>query len=507
MTFDPFYNAAGIPLLSCLMCIPAFGAALLLIVKNKQMVRGLVLVTTLAEIIFALPLFVLFNKAASQMQFVEQVPWVAAWNLNYSVGIDGMSLPLVLLTILLSPLCVLYSWNAISTRVRGYYACLLIMESIMIGIFVSLNLVLFFFFWEAMLIPMFLLIGMWGGSRGYAAAMKFLLFTLGGSIFMLVGIVALYLYGGQTFDFAALSKAVLTDNVQFWLFIAFFLGFAVKIPIVPFHGWQPDAYAEAPTAVTVIMAAVLAKMGTYGFIRILLPLFPHAAMSLTQPMMVLSVITILYGAYCAIAQRELKRLIAYSSMSHMGFILLGITTMTSSGIDGSIIQMVSHGVITAGLFFWIGALEMRAGSTMIGDFGGLSTKAPIAATVFTILGLAATGFPGMSAFIGEFFILSGVFQGHFVIGGCAVLGIVLGVVYMCWIFYRLVLVKPPLPDNQKIIDFQWREIVCFVPLVIVIILVGVQPAVLLDFMRVSVEHLVNAIQAVQPVAAASGVLQ
>ncbi|NLI28691.1 MAG: NADH-quinone oxidoreductase subunit M, partial [Nitrospiraceae bacterium] len=323
MTFDPFYNAAGMPLLSILMLIPAAGALALLIPMSTASARVLAFAATVVTALFSLPLPALFNKAGSQMQFVERIPWVAAWNLEYSVGIDGISLPLVLLTVLISPVCVLASWQSIKTGVRGYLACLLLMESIMIGIFVSLNLILFFFFWEAMLIPMYLLIGMWGTERGRAAAMKFLLFTLGGSIFMLVGIIALYLLGGRTFDILALSKAGLPNGVQVWLFMAFFLGFAVKVPVVPFHGWQPDAYAEAPTAATIIMAAVLAKMGTYGFIRILFPLFPHAAWTLLEPMLALSVITVLYGAYCALAQQDLKRLVAYSSLSHMGFILLG----------------------------------------------------------------------------------------------------------------------------------------------------------------------------------------
>jgi NADH-quinone oxidoreductase subunit M len=486
------------------MLIPAVGALLLLMPMGSRAVRVLAFGTTLLTALFSIPLFAAFNKAASQMQFVERVPWVAAWNLEYSVGIDGISLPLVLLTVLISPVCVLASWESIATRVRGYYACLLLMESIMIGIFVSLNLVLFFFFWEAMLIPMYLLIGMWGSERGRAAAMKFLLFTLGGSIFMLVGIVAIYLLGGRTFDMLALSKAGLSHGAQFWLFIAFFLGFAVKVPVVPFHGWQPDAYAEAPAAATIIMAAVLAKMGTYGFIRILFPFFPHAAWTLLEPMLILSLITVLYGAYCALAQQDFKRLIAYSSLSHMGFILLGIVTLTRAGIDGSIIQMVSHGVITGGLFLWIAATEERLKTRMLSDFGGLSTAAPVSATILTILGLAATGFPGMSAFVGEFLILRGVFQGHFIIGGFAVFGVVLGVSYMCWAYYRMVLFKPASPYPQGFSDLGLREVFCFLPLISVVFVIGVQPGLLLEFMRASVDQLVAVLQAANAVAAASG---
>ncbi len=505
MMFDPFYNAAGMPLLSLLMLIPAVGALLLLIPMSSRAARLLALGTTLLTALFSLPLVHLFNKAASQMQFVERVPWVAAWNLEYSVGIDGISLPLVLLTVLISPICVLASWQSITARVRGFYACLLLMESIMLGIFVSLNLILFFFFWEAMLIPMYLLIGMWGSERGRAAAMKFLLFTLGGSIFMLVGIVAVYLLGGKTFDIMALSKTALPHAAQLWLFGAFFLGFAVKIPVVPFHGWQPDAYAEAPTVATVIMAAVLAKMGTYGFIRILFPFFPNAAWTFLEPMLVLSIVTILYGAYCALAQQDLKRLIAYSSLSHMGFILLGMATLTRAGIDGSIIQMVSHGVITGALFLWIGAAEERLKTRMLADFGGLSTAAPVSATIFTVLALAATGFPGMSAFVGEFLILSGVFQGHYVIGALAVFGVALGVAYMGWAYYRIILFKPASPYPKEFSDLGLREVVCLAPLVVVILVVGVQPGVLLDFMRASVDQMVSALQAVDAVKSAAEV--
>lgn len=503
--FDPFYNAAGMPLLSLLMIIPAAGALLLLLPMSARAARVMALGTTLLTALFSVPLWHLFNKAASQMQFVERVPWVAAWNLEYSVGIDGISLPLVLLTVLICPVCVLASWGSITSRVRGYYACLLLMESIMLGIFVSLNLILFFFFWEAMLIPMYLLIGMWGSERGRAAAMKFLLFTLGGSIFMLVGIIALYLLGGRTFDIVALSNAGLPHAAQLWLFSAFFLGFAVKVPVVPFHGWQPDAYAEAPTAATIIMAAVLAKMGAYGFIRILFPFFPNAAWTFLEPMLILSVATVLYGAYCALAQQDLKRLIAYSSLSHMGFILLGMATLTKAGIDGSIIQMVSHGVITGGLFLWIAAMEERLKTRMLADFGGLSTAAPFSAVVFTILALAATGFPGLSAFIGEFLILSGVFQGHYVIGAFAIFGVVLGVVYLSWACYRLILFKPATPYPPSFSDLTLREVVCLAPLLIVIVVVGVQPGILLDFMRSSVDQLVNMMQTADAVISASGV--
>ncbi|HMK44161.1 MAG TPA: NADH-quinone oxidoreductase subunit M [Dissulfurispiraceae bacterium] len=507
MIFDPFYNAAGVPLLSLLMLIPALGAALLGFRMSARAAQLLAFGATLLTALLSMPLYLLFNKAGSQMQFVERISWVAAWNLEYSVGIDGISLPLVFLTVLISPICVLASWQGITTRIRGYYACLLLMESIMLGIFVSLNLILLFFFWEAMLVPMYLLIGMWGSERGRAAAMKFLLFTLGGSIFMLVGIVAIYLLGGRTFDIGALSNAGLSHGAQLWLFIAFFLGFAVKVPVVPFHGWQPDAYAEAPTAATIIMAAVLAKMGTYGFIRILFPFFPHAAWTLLEPMMVLAVATVVYGAYCALAQRDLKRLIAYSSLSHMGFILLGIATLTKAGIDGSIIQMVSHGVITGGLFLWIASLEGRLKTRMVGDFGGLSRAVPVSATIFTLLGLAATGFPGLSAFVGEFLILSGVFQGHYIIGGVAVFGVVLGVAYMCWAYYRLILFRPAVPYPNGFGDLGLREAICFVPLLIVIVVVGVQPGILLEFMRTSVDHLIGVIQASAMASISAGVIR
>jgi len=502
-----FSDLHAAPMISIMMLVPAIAALFLLLPMSSRAVRVLSLCATLITALFSLPLWELFDKSTAQMQFVERIPWVDLWNLEYSVGIDGISLPLVLLTLLISPVCVLASWQGITTRLRGYYACLLLMESIMLGIFVSLNLVLFFFFWEAMLVPMYLLIGMWGSERGRVAAMKFLLFTLAGSIFMLVGIVAIFLLGGRTFDIAALSRSGLAQSAQIWLFIAFFIGFAVKVPVVPFHGWQPDAYAEAPTAATVIMAAVLAKMGTYGFLRVLFPFFPYAAQTFLEPLLVISLITILYGAYCALAQQDLKRLIAYSSLSHMGFILLGIATLSSIGIQGSIIQMISHGVITGALFLWIGTAEERFKTRMLRDFGGLSRVVPVSATVFTVLGLAATGFPGMSAFVGEFLILSSVFQGHLIIGATAIFGVVLGVVYMCWAYYRMVLFNPSSLYPQGVGDLRLREMMFFTPLVAVVLIVGVQPGILLELMRFSTDHLVMALHSVNAVTHVAGGLQ
>lgn len=502
---DIFYNAAGMPLLSLLLLIPAAGALLMLIPMSGGSARALALITTFLTLSLTLPVLFLFDKTVSQMQFVERIPWVNAWYLEYSVGIDGISLPLVLLTVMISPVCVLASTQSITSHLRSYYACLLLMESIMLGVFVSLNLVLFFFFWEAMLIPMYLLIGMWGSVRGRAAAMKFLLFTLGGSIFMLVGIIALYLFGGKTFDIIALSKVELPYTLQLWLFGAFFLGFAVKVPIVPFHSWQPDAYSEAPTPATIIMAAVLAKMGAYGFIRILFPLFPNAAWTFLEPMLVLSLATVFYGAYCALAQQDIKRLIAYSSLSHMGFILLGIATLNRAGIDGSIIQMVSHGVITGALFLWIGIIAGRLKTQMLSELGGLSRAVPVSAIVFTILALAAIGFPGMSAFIGEFLILSGVLQGRYVIGALAIFGVVLGVAYMSWAYYRLILFKPVSAYPQEFCDLNIRELVCFAPLIMVIFLLGVQPGILLDYIRVSVDQFISIMQAADTIKGVAGV--
>ena len=430
------------------------------------------------------------------MQYTEIYAWIPSWNISYKVGIDGISVLFIILITILSILCVSVSWKAIKEKTIEFFISLLIMETAMIGVFVSLNIFLFYLFWELTLIPMFLLIGIWGGSNRIYATIKFVLFTLGGSVLMLVGIIILYYAGGKTFDILELSKVNYPSNLQIWLFLSFFAAFAVKMPMFPLHTWLPDAHTEAPTAGSVILAGVLLKMGAYGFLRFSLPMFPYAVNLLFIPLLVLSVTAIIYGAYVTLMQNDIKRLIAYSSVSHMGFVTLGIFCLNQNGIEGSILQMINHGIITGALFLCIGMIYERTHTRIIDNYGGLFKTVPIFTVFFTIFTLAAIGFPGMNAFIGEFLILSGTFKANMVIGGFSILGIVLGVVYMVWFYYRIALNEINSKTKTQLFDLDLREIATLIPLVILIFFIGLQPSILLSYIHVSVEHLIENINTI-----------
>jgi len=430
------------------------------------------------------------------MQYTEIYAWIPSWNISYKVGIDGISVLFIILITILSILCVSVSWKAIKEKTKEFFISLLIMETAMIGVFVSLNIFLFYLFWELTLIPMFLLIGIWGGSNRIYATIKFVLFTLGGSVLMLVGIIILYYAGGKTFDILELSKVSYPSNLQIWLFLSFFAAFAVKMPMFPLHTWLPDAHTEAPTAGSVILAGVLLKMGAYGFLRFSLPMFPYAVNLLFIPLLVLSVTAIIYGAYVTLMQNDIKRLIAYSSVSHMGFVTLGIFCLNQNGIEGSILQMINHGIITGALFLCIGMIYERTHTRIIDNYGGLFKTVPIFTVFFTIFTLAAIGFPGMNAFIGEFLILSGTFKANMVIGGFSILGIVLGVVYMVWFYYRIALNEINSKTKTQLFDLDLREIATLIPLVILIFFIGLQPSILLSYIHVSVEHLIENINTI-----------
>ena len=430
------------------------------------------------------------------MQYTEIYAWIPSWNISYKVGIDGISVLFIILITILSILCVSVSWKAIKEKTKEFFISLLIMETAMIGVFVSLNIFLFYLFWELTLIPMFLLIGIWGGSNRIYATIKFVLFTLGGSVLMLVGIIILYYAGGKTFDILELSKVNYPSNLQIWLFLSFFAAFAVKMPMFPLHTWLPDAHTEAPTAGSVILAGVLLKMGAYGFLRFSLPMFPYALNLLFIPLLVLSVTAIIYGAYVTLMQNDIKRLIAYSSVSHMGFVTLGIFCLNQNGIEGSILQMINHGIITGALFLCIGMIYERTHTRIIDNYGGLFKTVPIFTVFFTIFTLAAIGFPGMNAFIGEFLILSGTFKANMVIGGFSILGIVLGVVYMVWFYYRIALNEINSKTKTQLFDLDLREIATLIPLVILIFFIGLQPSILLSYIHVSVEHLIENINTI-----------
>ena len=496
---DIIFNNLGFPVLTVTTFLPLAGALLILLIKNDVLIRWLALATTAATFMVSLPIYTHFDKTSYKMQFAEIHPWIPAWNINYTVGVDGISVLFIILVTILSILCVSVSWKAIQKKTKEFFVSLLIMETAMIGVFVSLNIFLFYLFWELTLIPMFLLIGVWGGSNRIYATIKFVLFTLAGSVLMLVGIIVLYYAGGKTFDILYLSSASYPPHLQLWLFFAFFSAFAVKMPMFPIHTWLPDAHTEAPTAGSVLLAGVLIKMGAYGFLRFSLPMFPYAVKVLFIPLLALSVTAIIYGAYVTLMQSDMKRLIAYSSVSHMGFVTLGIFTLNQNGIEGGILQMVNHGIITGGLFLCVGMIYERTHTRMIEDYGGLFKTVPIFVVFFGIFTLAAIGFPGMNAFVGEFLIISGAFKANILIAALSILGIVLGVVYMVWLYYRVALNEINPNTRSQLADLDLREITTLIPLVVLVFFIGLQPGVLLSYMHVSVEHLIEHVNATLPI--------
>lgn len=488
---DIIFNKLDYPILTLTTFLPVAGALLLLFLRNSDGIRWVSLITTVATFFVSLPIYMHFDKTTYKMQFVESYEWIPSLNINYKVGVDGISVLFIILSTLLSILCVLVSWKAIEKKVKEFFIALLITETSMLGIFISLDIFLFYIFWETMLIPMFLLIGVWGGPNRIYAAIKFVLFTLIGSVLMLVGIIVLYFNGGKTFDILALSNIHYPIGLQLWLFIAFLAAFAVKVPMFPVHTWLPDAHTEAPTAGSVILAGILLKMGGYGFLRFSLPMFPDATKALLKPMLILSVIAIIYGAYVTLMQKDFKRLIAYSSVSHMGFVTLGIFALNQTGVEGGILQMVNHGVVTGALFMCVGIIYERTHTRMIGDYGGLARSVPVFVIFFAIFSLAASGFPGLNSFIGEFLIISGTFKATLTFGTLSILGVILGVIYMAWLYYRIACLDVNPKISHKLYDVDLREIIALIPLVILVFFIGLQPGFLLDYMHVSVQHLLE----------------
>jgi NADH-quinone oxidoreductase subunit M len=477
------------PWLTLLIFIPLAGAAAVFAVKDAA-VRITALVVTVAVLLISFPLWWLFDAASGHMQFVESARWIPSLSINYRLGLDGISLPLVLMTTVLMPLCILISWHAIEVRVRSFMAMLLIMESAMIGVFTALDFVLFYVFWEAMLIPMYLLIGIWGGPNRLYAAIKFFLYTLAGSVLLLVAILVLYFQGGHTFDILQLSQGTYGKSLQSWLFFAFFVAFAVKVPMFPFHTWLPDAHVEAPTAGSVLLASVLLKMGTYGFLRFSLPMLPDASRLFTPFMVVLSIVAIIYGAYMALAQADLKKLIAYSSVSHMGFVTLGLFMFNIQGIEGAVMQMVNHGITTGGLFLCVGMIYERTHSRQIADNVGLTRPMPRYATFLVIFALSSLGLPGTNSFVGEFMILAGTFLWSKIATALASLGIILAAAYLLWMVQRVAFGAPSPHVLPKLRDVNLREMVTLVPLVVLIFLIGLFPNPILTRMHPSVEKVI-----------------
>ncbi|MGO9015326.1 MAG: NADH-quinone oxidoreductase subunit M [Dissulfurispiraceae bacterium] len=479
------------PVLSTVIFLPILGALLIFLTKrsSETFIKWMALAVSIINFVLSLPLFTSFDKTTAAMQFVEKREWIPAWGIHYSLGVDGISVLFVLLSTLLTILCVTVSWKSIKLKTKEFYAALLLIEGSMIGVFCSLDMFLFYIFWEAMLIPMFLLIGVWGGPNRVYAAIKFFLFTLVGSVLMLIGIIVLYLNTGNSFDVLKMMETNYPFNLQVMLFWAFFAAFAVKVPMFPVHTWLPDAHTEAPTAGSVILAGILIKMGAYGFLRFSMPILPEATKAMAPAMMILSVIGIIYGAVICLGQTDLKRLIAYSSVSHMGFVTLGIFALNMQGLQGGILQMINHGIVTGGLFLCIGMVYDRTHTRQIADYGGAASVFPVYAALFMVLTLASIGLPGTNGFIGEFLIILGGFTTSKLMGTLSATGIIIGAAYMLWLYQRVFFLEIN-PKMQGHKDIDLREILTLLPLILLVFWIGVYPNTFLSFMDVSVQHLI-----------------
>ena len=479
------------PVLTATTFLPLAGAVLILLLGSDRLARWIGLATTLATLAVSAPLYFSFDKSSSALQFVELREWIPAWNIAYSMGVDGISVPFIFLAALLSILCVGASWTAIQTREREFYAALLVAETAMIGLFAASNLFLFYVFWELVMVPVFLLIGVWGGPGRVYSAVKFLLFTLAGSVLMLVGMVAVYQAFG-TLDFKELAGITIQPGFQAWLFVAFLAAFAVKVPMFPLHTWLPDAHTEAPTAGSVILAGILLKMGAYGFLRISLPILPDAVQLFLTPMLLISVVAIVYGAYVTLVQKDIKRLIAFSSVSHMGFVTLGIFTLNRGGVEGAILQMINHGIVSAALFLCVGMIYERTHTREIKDYGGVAKAAPVYSALLALFCLAAAGFPGLNSFVGEFLIIGGAFHTQAWLGAAAVWGVALGTTYMVWLYYRVVMgeINPGLEGLK--LELSVREVATLAPLALLAVCLGLYPESVLSYLRAPVAELLAA---------------
>lgn len=485
------------PILTIVTFLPLFGAIILLFIngEKQERIKRVALAIAVIDFIISLPLFFLFKSDTSQFQFVQNVPWIKEFGISYHVGIDGISLFLFLLTSFLSLICILASWN-IKDRIKEYMIAMLILQTGMLGVFISLDLFLFYTFWELMLIPMYLIIGVWGGPRRIYATIKFFVYTMAGSVLMLIAIIFLYFMhhkatGEYTFDLLKIYNLDIPLGAQFWLFLAFFFAFAIKVPMFPFHTWLPDAHVEAPTAGSVILAGVLLKMGTYGFVRFSLPLFPYASHQFVPLITWLAVAGIIYGALVAMVQEDLKKLVAYSSVSHLGFVILGIFVFNVQGMEGGILQMINHGLSTGALFLIVGMLYERRHTRLIADYGGVTKKMPIFAIFFMVATLSSIGLPGLNGFVGEFLVLLGTFKSNVLLAVIATTGVILSACYMLWMFQRVMFNKITNPENNKLKDINKRELALLVPITILVFWIGIYPKPILSRMDASVNHLLT----------------
>ena len=487
----------NISMLTVVVFLPAMGALIIALFVPKTNENAIKLVANaVAFVDFALSLVLLqgFEIATTQLQHVTKVSWIPQLGIEYFIGIDGISLLLVILTTGLGFIAVLSSWTYIQERLKEYYAILLLLQTGILGVFVSFDFFLFYVFWEVMLVPMYFLIGIWGDKNRLYAAIKFFLYTLFGSVLMLLGIIALYLAnaaetGVYTFNILEFYQLTLSPDLQWWIFLAFFLGFAIKVPMFPFHTWLPDAHVQAPTAGSVILAGVLLKMGTYGFIRLSLPILPDATRQFVPMIAVLSIIAIIYGGLVALMQKDWKSLVAYSSVSHMGFITLGIFMLNPVALQGGIFQMLAHGVATGGLFLIVGLIYERMHTKEIARFSGLAQVMPVYATMFAIIAFASLGMPTLNGFIGEFLVLAGTFQESHQYAFFAVWGVVLAAAYLLWLYQRVMLGEVKDDEIAGLKDLNLRESMTLIPLVIMAIVMGIYPK---PFLKM-IEEPVNAI--------------
>ncbi len=479
----------GFPLLSLIILTPAAGAAVLMLLRSDDAVRWTALGVTVVDLALTVVMLAGFDTATHEMQFTEARPWVPALGITYALGVDGISALFVFLTALLGSISVLASWVAIDRRVKAFMISLLVMQALMLGVFSALDLFLFYVCWEAMLIPMYLIIGVWGGDGRVYAAFKFFLYTLAGSLLFLVGVIVLYFQGGETFDILALMEQDLPFGVQSWLFFAFLVAFAVKVPMVPVHTWLPDAHVQAPTAGSIILAGVLLKMGAYGFLRFSLPMLPEASVYYSTLMLAISAVAIVYGGFLALAQDDLKKLVAYSSISHMGFVTLGIFALNARGLEGSILQMFNHGITTGALFLFVGLIYERTHTRSIAEYGGLMKVAPVYTAFLALFTLSSMALPGTNAFVGELLVLSGAFGANLAFGAVAILGAMLSAAYLLGMYRNIALGPVRVSAGSTLRDVNTREMVAILPLAAFVLWVGLYPKPFLDIIDTSVTHL------------------
>lgn len=487
------------PILSTVTFLPLLGAAFILLIRGDEAIiarnsRHVALWTTVITFGLSLLLIANFDTTTSDFQFEENAAWLPEFGIGYHLGVDGISIFFLLLTTLLVPICIISCWEAVKTRVREYMIAFLVLETLMIGVFSSLDLLMFYIFFEGQLIPMFLIIGIWGGARRVYSAYKFFLYTLVGSVLFLLAILFMYFQAGTT-DIPALMNEVWAPAVQTWLWLALFASFAVKLPMWPFHTWLPDAHVEAPTAGSVILAGILLKMGGYGFLRFSLPMFPDASEFFMPFVFSLSVVAVIYTSLVALMQKDMKKLIAYSSVAHMGIVTIGLFTFNGQGIEGGIFQMLSHGVVSAALFLIVGVIYDRMHSREISDYGGLVHRMPVYAFVFMVIMLASIGLPATSGFVGEFLIFVGAFQVNTWVAMLGLTGVILGAAYMLWLYRRVIFGDLTKEKLKTITDLNMREIGFFAPLVILALFMGIYPKPFLEVLHVSVENLVLQTQA------------